>query len=556
MLLTNPATTSHRFTCKLPLLTQQQLPKGLLLEDNKSTSSSSSFTIRHHNPKLFRFSAHRLLITRVCSDGGTPRHLDTSSTDARATERKSSRSDDGSLALLIRMLGQGNDPLGREAAVIALWKYSQGGKQQVDEILQFRDCISLTVNLLRSDSSSTCEASAGLLRSISAVNQYCDLVAESGAIDEISSLLSRQSLTAEVKEQMICALWNFSMDEKHRMNISNSDILPMLINSLDDEELKVQEAAGCVLANLILSPSNHKVMVEAGVIPKLTKFIRGNAETSKVIRKETKQALLELAKDEYYRILIIEEGLVLVPIVGRDAYKSFKVASHSWPSLPDGTEFERGTSTPSRYGASELLLGLNIHDKKFDLEEAKVNAIVGRTQEQFLARIEAIEIEDGNVLGSESSANEQNNTLLPWVNGVARLVLILGLEDASAISKAARSIGDSSINEHMRMSFMVAGAVKSLVQLLNHNNENVRLAVTHALWRLSLSVNVSRMIGEEGAVDQLVNALKNRQLPEDVMKKTMDILARVLDPGKEMELKFSTTTSPTPMEFLSKFGIQ
>ncbi|MCL7032120.1 hypothetical protein MKW94_001505 [Papaver nudicaule] len=553
MLLANSPTTSHNLTCKLPLLTQQHRPKGLFLEDNKSTSS---FPIRHRNPKPFRSTAHRLLVTRVCSDGGTPQHLDTSSTDARSLDRKSSRSNGGSLALLIQMLEQGNDPLDTEEAVIALWKYSQAGKQQVDELLQFDGCISLTVNLLRSDSSSTCEAAAGLLRIISAVNHYRNLVVESGAIDEISSLLRRPSLTAEVKEQMICTLRNLSMDEKHRMNISNSDLLPMLINSLDDEELKVQEAAGCLLACLASSLSNHQVMVEAGVIPKLAKFLKGDAETSKEIRKEAKQALLELAKDEHCRILIIEEGLVLVPIVGTDAYKSFKVASHSWPSLPDGTEFERGTSTPSRYGASELLLGLNIHDKIFDLEEAKVNAIVGRTQEQFLARIGAIEMEDGNILGSESSASEQNNTLLPWVNGVARLVLILGLEDPSAVSRAAWSIGDLSINEHMRMSFMVAGAVKSLVQLLDHNNENVRSAVTHALWRLSLSVNVSRIIGEEDAVDQLVNALKNRQLPEEVMKKTMDILARVLDPGKEMEVKLSTTSSPTPMEFLSKFGFQ
>lgn len=44
----------------------------------------------------------------------------------------------------------------------------------------------------------------------------------------------------------------------------------------------------------------------------------------KVLRKEAKKALLELAKDVYYRILIVEEGLVLVPLVGSAAYKSFK----------------------------------------------------------------------------------------------------------------------------------------------------------------------------------------------------------------------------------------
>lgn len=36
--------------------------------------------------------------------------------------------------------------------------------------------------------------------------------------------------------------------------------------------MKVNEAAGGVLANLALSDTNHKVMVEAGVIPALVRF--------------------------------------------------------------------------------------------------------------------------------------------------------------------------------------------------------------------------------------------------------------------------------------------
>jgi hypothetical protein len=46
--------------------------------------------------------------------------------------------------------------------------------------------------------SSACEASAGLLRSISSVNVYRDVVAESGAIEEITRLLSQPSLTPQV----------------------------------------------------------------------------------------------------------------------------------------------------------------------------------------------------------------------------------------------------------------------------------------------------------------------------------------------------------------------
>lgn len=62
------------------------------------------------------------------------------------------------------------------------------------------------------------------------------------------------------------------MDEKLRVKIANLDILPLLISSLDDDVIKVQEAAGGVLANLALSHCNHNIMVEAGVIPKLVRI--------------------------------------------------------------------------------------------------------------------------------------------------------------------------------------------------------------------------------------------------------------------------------------------
>lgn len=119
--------------------------------------------------------------------------------DAGATYSSLSSTDDNYVPLLVRMLGLDNDPLDREQAVIALWKYSMGGKHYVDNIMQFRGCVNLIVHLLRSKSSAACEAAAGLLRMISTVNAYRDIVAESGAIEEISALLRRPSLTSEVK---------------------------------------------------------------------------------------------------------------------------------------------------------------------------------------------------------------------------------------------------------------------------------------------------------------------------------------------------------------------
>lgn len=209
-----------------------------------------------------------------------------------------------------------------------------------------------------------------------------------------------------------------------------------------------------------------------------------------MIRKEARNVLLELAKDEYYRILVIEEGVVPIPIIGADAYKSFRPDLYSWPSLPDGIKIEQTAKAPSRFGASELLLGLNVDENVDEVDEAKMKAIVGRTNQQFLARIGAIEFEkEIKSEGPEKSQQQQEHqlTLLPCVDGVARLVLILGLADEVAVSRAAESVADACINEEMRVSFMEAGAVKPLVQLLaNNNREGVKIPVIRALKNLSL----------------------------------------------------------------------
>ncbi|GKU98008.1 hypothetical protein SLEP1_g11065 [Rubroshorea leprosula] len=496
-------------------------------------------------------SSSRTVLRKVSDDGAigaTPK--ESSSSDSGEISSSSSTIGDNYVALFVRMLGLDHDPLDREQAVDALWKYSLGGKKCIDAIMQFHGCLILVVNLLSSESSYSCEAAAGLLRSISSINLYGDSVAESGAIEEIASLLSRPSLTSEVKEQSICTLWNLSVDEKLRVKIADMELLMFLLKSLDDDNIKVKEASGGVLANLALSQCNHQKMVEVGVIPKLAAILNDDVKAtdiiekearnawleSNVIRKEARNALLELAKDDYYKILIIEEGLVLVPLVGAEAYKSFKPQLHSWPSLPDGTEIKHTAKGPSKYGASELLLGLNV-DKNVKIDEAKINAMVRQSNQQFLARIGAIELIDEGESQSKSPNNHQV-TLLPWMDGVARLVLILGLEDEVAISRAAGAIADSCINEHMRSSFKEAGAIKHLIQLLDHNSYAVRCAVAHALERLSVSPGVCQAIEAGGAVCALVNALKDRDICESLMQMTLDTLVRVLDSTKEMESKF------------------
>ncbi|KAH7516317.1 hypothetical protein FEM48_Zijuj10G0122300 [Ziziphus jujuba var. spinosa] len=531
---------SAPFSFKLPRVFQLSPHNTTIPERRRPTVFSykthQHILLPHHYKLKPRLLSDRSVLTRLSNDGSGAIDATPPWSSPPDVEESSPGIGDGYISLFVRMLGLDNDPLDREQAIVALWKYSLGGKKYVDTIMQFPGCINLTVNLLRSESSSTCEAAAGLLRSISMVNIYKDLVAESGAIQEFAGLLNQHSLTPEVKEQSICTLWNLSSDEKLRVKIANTDILPILIKCLDDEDIKVKEAAGGVLANFALSQANHNILVEAGVIPKLAKFLKPDVEGSKTIRKEARNVLLELSKDEYFRILIIEEGLVPVPIIGAAAYKSFKPGLHSWPSLPDGTEIERTSNTPSRFGASELLLGLNVDEKNVDIDEAKMNAIVGRTQQQFLARIGAIDIEDVKKVPKLSSG--QPLTILPWMDGVARLVLILELENESAILRAVESIADASINEQMRMAFKEAGAIKHLIRLLGTDDYAVKLAVTHALEKLSVSNVICQVIEAEGVIDPLIDILKHPEISEKLMEKTLDILARILDPSKEMKSKF------------------
>ncbi|XP_078438885.1 ARM repeat superfamily protein isoform X2 [Wolffia australiana] len=453
------------------------------------------------------------------------------------------------VGVFVEMLGLDKDLMDREQAVLTLWKYSQGGKHSIDEIMKFGDCIILVVRLLHSDSNLISEAAAGLLRNITAINLYMEPVVASGTIEEIAALLNRSDLVPEngylfmlifleVKEQMLGILWNLSSDEECRMKIARSDIIPILVKCFDDEELKVKEAAGGVLSNMALSKSNHSTIVESGAIPKLAEILISNPEGHRILRNESRNVLLELSKDNYYKILTIEEGLVFVPLVGAAAYKSFRPVSRSWPSLPDGTEIKKKALT-SRYGASELLLGLNYRDQSLDLEEMKMHAMIGRSQQQFLARIGAIEAE----VSKPGSGSLPNNrwTVLSWVDSVARLVLILELEDVSAVKRAAWAIADSSINAHMRLAFKEAGAVKNLVQLLYHDDDEVREAAVHALERLSVSPNVYQILEAEMMMGPLVNMLKNGFASEKLTEKILSILSRVLDQERSVSAEVSTS---------------
>ncbi|XP_062212342.1 uncharacterized protein LOC133913241 isoform X2 [Phragmites australis] len=516
------------------------LPAVAAFSPTPHVSPALSSHLRCHNLGL-RFHARVRASSRSSSSGagrarlllaGAFASIDGGAGHDVGSSAGSKSSGSAYIGLFVRMLGLDNDSRDREHAVCTLWQYSLGGRRSIDEIMQFTGCIVLVISLLKSESIRACEAAAGLLRNVTSVQLYRQMAVESGAMEEIFSLLCKSTVTPETIEQCLCTIWNFSIDENWRYKILRSDVLTKIVSYLDDEVIKFKEAAGGIISNLALSPSNHGPLVEAGVIPKLVHLLQNKEEDYKIIRKEARSSLIQLAIDDYYHSLIIEEGLVRVPLVGSAAYKAFRPLPHSWPSFPDGSEIQR-SSRPSKYGATELLLGLSVNEKETKPDKAKINAMIGRSNQQFLARVGAIELDDE---GKDQSGSEKNDlyTILPWVDGVARLVLILGLEDVSAIKKAARAIGDASINEHMLTSFKEAGAVKPLLQLLKHSDLPVREAAAYALERLSVSSTICQKIKAEGGLELLLNAVKDPNTHVEQLEKIIYTLSRIFDRGTSM----------------------
>lgn len=471
------------------------------------------------------------------------------------TQSSSSRSEDlnlrldggtgleeGYVGLFIRLLGLDNAPPDRDQAIKTLWQHSNGGKQFVDEIVKFDGSVILTVCLLSSDMPSTAEAAAGLLRNISSINSYRTLVAKAGAVEEIAGLLTRRSLSPEVKEQSMCVLWNLSVDEKLRAKMANSELLSALIQALGDDNVGVKEAAAGVLANLAMSECNHCVMVEAGVIRKLANLLKDSKNASKVVRREARNALLELVKDSYHKLLVIEEGLILVPLIGGSAFRSFKSPVKDAP-LPEGVNLKEVFSTPSRFG-------LNVKSVGHGLDETSRIAIEVQGQQQFLTQFGVLEKDEGTK-PHLLTASEPRVTLMPWWDGIARLVFILVLDDLSAVEWAAYSIADISINEEMRNAIQEAGAIPHLVRLLGHKDEALKIAAAFALERLSLSFKVRRSIESHGAVDPLVYILKEDVFSNNLKEKVVTILARLSQTGEEVKVMIQSRAIPGLLDIMN-----
>jgi hypothetical protein len=214
------------------------------------------------------------------------------------------------------------------------------------------------------------------------------------------------------------------------------------------------------------------------------KILMEEMTVSKMTRKEARNILLALAENPNYRLAIIENGLVPVPLIGASAYRSFKPLLEEAPPLPDNISL--GEAPKSDFGAGELLLGLKAGADAPEIDDATRLTIEGRVKQQFLARIGVIEKEAKmqnakaeTVLCAQSE--EDKITFMPWWDGIPRLVLILGLNDLTVACRAAESMAEIAINEEHRQAIHKAGGVPHLVRLLGCGDEATTDATVLAL---------------------------------------------------------------------------
>lgn len=200
-------------------------------------------------------------------------------------------------------------------------------------------------------------------------------------------------------------------------------------------------------------------------------------------RQEARNCLLQLAKDPIQKSVIVEAGLVPVPLIGASAFRTFKPVMEDTFAIPeDDVQFTDNPSLTTVFGADKLLRGLKIGADAADIDKTTVLLNEGKVRQQFLARIGVIEKKNG--VKGEDLSSQDKVTFMPWWDGIARLVLILGLQNPSVAKEAAESLAEISITEDYRQAIHKAGAVPHLVKWLGSGDEAATEAAALALDKL------------------------------------------------------------------------
>ncbi|CAI5512415.1 unnamed protein product [Closterium sp. Naga37s-1] len=312
----------------------------------------------------------------------------------------------------------------------------------------------------------------------------------------------------------------------------------------------------------------------------------GNGTAPRHSLRRLRSSLLSLAPDPFFRSCLLENDLCLVPLVGADVYRSLASEGETVkvtrvpPSLPPrlaatAGEVLKGAPVESTFGAGKLLLGLALGGNgggsgeggegkrggvglgEGELDEEAIRELEGRTRQQFLARIGLLEKEkkknaeekdkdekekDGreNAKAEREKEEEEKReeqaeeepawssksyTLMSRWDGVARLVLLMTLENEQVAARALAAAAElARAGEGNRRALRDAGAVVHAVRWMGAGGAAVRAAAVATVERLSVSASVRLSIIRSGGVGALVALLAAQGDDRDVRDKVVSAL--------------------------------
>eukprot|EP00271_Cylindrocystis_brebissonii_P002691 TRINITY_DN13463_c0_g1_i1.p1 TRINITY_DN13463_c0_g1~~TRINITY_DN13463_c0_g1_i1.p1 ORF type:complete len:769 (+),score=185.64 TRINITY_DN13463_c0_g1_i1:82-2307(+) len=417
-----------------------------------------------------------------------------------------------------------------------------GGSSFVGEVADVPGGMLLVALLLSSERPSTALAAAGLLRNIAGVDEWQEAVVQAGAVEAAVGALERHKDVSQVMEQAVGLLANLSAKRAGvRWQLVHLGAVPAIVAMLDARyEGERQVAAQCV-ASLVEDSQHWQLLADCGVITKLARLVLDETGTSKTTRQEARTALSVLAQNPSHRFTVMENNLMVVPLIGANAYRSFRPILGAEAAVipeikPEARRAEGGRGqVESVFGAGELLLGLQMSEETMNLDEATAKEREGRARQHFLARIgvaerglgkERQEDEAGRNTGE---SQEEKTTVLPRWDGVPRLVLIIGLDDPEVAAQGAEAMAHFAVTNENRQMLRDAGALPHLVSLLGSGNERATYAAAHALEEMAASPEVRKAMNSHEAGSALVALLRAPDAPPAIKEKVAATLLRITE---------------------------
>ncbi|GAQ83274.1 ARM repeat superfamily protein [Klebsormidium nitens] len=332
--------------------------------------------------------------------------------------------EEGYVGLFVRMLGLDRPMAEREEAAVALWHHVVQSRENLEEVGQLPGALPLLGQLMRErDRPAAAEAAAGVLRALSTVDEYRFRVFEAGAVEAALGVLQQWSHEApEVRRQALGLLHNLSAGRREGLQIiasQGAELCTALLRlCFPPDELAFDPANPFALTSTDWRRpiTDDEIGTVLGVLSNLA---ANDAARGPIASAGAIACLAQL---------LASDG---VPAVLRGKAKAVLAELAKQPVLKD------------QFTAAGLVPVPLIKARYFS------------TVAQGLTKS-----------ASAPAGIARQYKVMPRGEGVARLVLMLGLADPEAVSAAAEAMRDWADSDENRNELSKAGAVPMLVRLL------------------------------------------------------------------------------------------